>query len=369
MKRLTAILSTALMLCSMVGCQNIGVTARPDEQNEANGLPGFIFSRPAPDSDGKIQILIRYDMEGLSGQDDWRTTNAGYVEQYKKGRELLTADVNAVIEGLADGGADEIYVLDVHASGRREPDIILEKMDSRAQSVSWANIPKGTTLPEYYGIDAVANVGHHSRSGGGGFMAHTRTLGLDFIINGRSVNETELSMLDFGPPLNMPIIFVSGDDKLKEQLQPYPWLEHVTVKFATSASTAELRPVEEVHDEMRAAASRAIKNIAKAKVVKLKVPFKAGLRATPPASLGILRRLPGIDYQDDTVTFEAEDYSEARRNGWVALARIAYTGRDQVAKEIWGKQDNSNEVSEQIRDAVFMRWLDYESGRWNPTDD
>ena len=92
-------------------------------------------------------------------------------------------------------------------------------------------------------------------------MAHTRTLGMDFIINGKSVNEVELTMLDFGIGQNLPVIFASGDDKLKEQLQPYTWIEYVTVKYATSASTADLRPVDEVHEEMRVAASRAVINI------------------------------------------------------------------------------------------------------------
>jgi D-amino peptidase len=350
----------------MVGCQDKEAMAELEMQNEASGLPGFIFSEPAPNRDEKIQILIHYDMEGLSGQDDWRTAFSMY-EQYKKGQELLTADVNAVIGGLSDGGADEIYVIDGHGSGNRNPDIILEKMDSRAKFVSWSDIPEGTTLPEYYGIDAVAAVGHHSKTGGGGFMAHTRTLGMDFTINGRSVNETELKMLDYGTDENIPLIFAAGDDKLKEQLQHYPWIEYVTVKFATSASTADLRPVEEVHEEMRVAASKAVKNIPKSKAVKLKIPFKAGLRAVPPASLSILRRLPGINYQNETVTFEAKDYWDARRNGWVALVRIAITGHYEVKWEtLWEILDDSRKIGKEVMNNLYMRWLDYESGRWKP---
>ena len=367
MKNLCVIVPLALVFCFAVGCQDKETMAKLEVQGEAPNLPGFIFSEPAPNRDEKIQILVDFDMEGLAGQDDWRTAFAIY-EQYKKGQELLTADVNAVIGGLAAGGADEIYVLDSHGSGSRNPDIILEKMDSRAKLVSWSDIPEGTTLGEYYGIDAVVAVGDHSKTGGGGFMAHTRTLGMDFIINGRSVNETELLILDYGTDKDIPVIFVSGDDKLKEQLKPYPWIEYVTVKFATSASSADLRPVEEVHEEMRVAASKAVKKTQKSKAVKLKMPFTAGLRAVPPASLSILRRLPGINYQNETVTFEAEKYWDARNDGWAALVRIAVTGHDEVKEEkLWEILD-SRKIGKEVMTTLYMRWLDYESGRWKPPD-
>jgi len=367
MKKLLVIFPLALVFCFSVSCKDKKAMTDLEEMDSASNLPGFIFSEPAPNIDEKITIMVRYDMEGLSGQDDWRTAHVFYPEQYNKGRELLTADVNAVIEGLFDGGADEIYVIDDHGSGNRNPDIILEKMDSRAQLKTDNEIFEG--LGEEYIIDAIASVGFHSRTGGGGFMAHTRTYGMDFIINGRSVNETELMMLDWGTDNNIPLIFASGDDKLKEQLQPYPWIEYITVKFATSASTADLRPVEEVHEEMREAAFRAVKNIPSAKAVKLKMPFKAGFRAVPPARLNILRGLPGINYQNETVTFESEDYWDARTTGWVALLRIARTGhagfRLGVSME---KHNDRRKIGLEINDALLQRWLDYESGRWKPPD-
>ena len=49
----------------------------------------------------------------------------------------------------------------------------------------------------------------------------------------------------------MPMIFVSGDDRLKHDLEVMPWIEFVVTKKATSASTVELRSVDSVHAEMR----------------------------------------------------------------------------------------------------------------------
>jgi hypothetical protein len=57
---------------------------------------GRILNPPAPDRDGKIRILVYYDMEGISGQKDIKSLDFGNPE-YEKIRPNLTADVNAVI--------------------------------------------------------------------------------------------------------------------------------------------------------------------------------------------------------------------------------------------------------------------------------
>jgi D-amino peptidase len=306
-------------------------------------------------------------MEGLSGQDDLKTVFFRYLEQYKKGQKYLTADVNAVIEGLFDGGTDEVYVVDAHGSGSPKPDIIIEQIDPRAKFIHGNQIPNGKSLWEYYNFDAIAVVGMHSKTGGGGFMAHTNSMGIDYIVNERSVNETELLMYHV-EEFNLPVIFASGDDKLKEQLQPYPWIEYVTVKFATSAYSADLRPIEDVHKEMRMSAKRAVENIPNAKVVEPKMPIKAGLRAMSPLSLIILKGVPGINYHDDTVTFEAKNYEEAW-GGMNAIARVATRIENhRVLLETLEKQDNSKKIREEYLHNRFIRWLDIKSGQSKPPE-
>ncbi|MGW8183783.1 MAG: M55 family metallopeptidase [Burkholderiales bacterium] len=67
-------------------------------------------------------------------------------EEYFEAREWLTNDVNAVIDGLFAGGADAVEVGDAHGSFNPEPDILLDKMDSRARMLyqaAWNFCPKG----------------------------------------------------------------------------------------------------------------------------------------------------------------------------------------------------------------------------------
>ncbi|HEV8214475.1 MAG TPA: M55 family metallopeptidase, partial [Gemmatimonadaceae bacterium] len=59
-----------------------------------------------------VRILVYHDMEGLSGQDDWRTFLFSHPEKYPEGQKLLAADVNAVIDGLFAGGATQVDVVD-----------------------------------------------------------------------------------------------------------------------------------------------------------------------------------------------------------------------------------------------------------------
>ena len=90
---------------------------------------------PSNRRDRAARVLVYHDMEGLSGQSDWRTFSFAYPERYKEGRELLIADVNAVIDGLFAGGATEVHLVDAHGSGNPDPDVPADRLDKRAKQV------------------------------------------------------------------------------------------------------------------------------------------------------------------------------------------------------------------------------------------
>src|SRR2546429_7596461 len=71
------------------------------------------------------KILLIYDMEGVSGVSHYEMTWVERPEDYARGREFLTSDVNAAIRGLAAGGAGSIWIQDGHGSGNvEEPDLL-----------------------------------------------------------------------------------------------------------------------------------------------------------------------------------------------------------------------------------------------------
>lgn len=322
-----------------------------------------VLSDPAPDTDGVLRVLVLHDMEGLAGQDDARMFRFSHPEHYARGRALLTADVNAVIAGLFDGGAGDVHVVDGHGSGNADPDLLLDQLDARATLVTRDEaFRQYVDLVEPGVYDAVAAVGMHAKTGSGGFASHTFTLGMDIIMNGMSITETELVGYSFGRA-GVPVIFASGDDRLEADLETMPWLEYVVTKRATSASTVELIPVDEVRAALRSGAQRAMERRGEMRAMTLAEPVTAALRAVPPARLSMLRGVPGIDYDDERVTFTAPDF-EAAYDGVIVLIGVARLGYASVLDETIRARDDGQAILDLNADRLFDRWLDVESGRW-----
>lgn len=143
------------------------------------------------------------------------------------------------------------------------------------------------------------------------------------------------------------------------------WLEFVEVKKARGAGDAALRPFPEVHEEMREAAKRAVEKIGESKVVKLTTPIKAQLRAVHPARLDMLEGVPGIDYADQTVTFEAADFLEAY-DGIEALLGVAVFGYQQVLQATIDNLGKSREINDGLWANLARDWIAVESGQWEP---
>lgn len=344
-----------------------GVLLRTNGTQVPTGQPveGRVYRDYAMPAGGQIRVLLMHDMEGLSGQSDPRTFSYSNGELYRQGQEYLIGDVNAVIDGLFAGGATSVDVVDGHGSGNPEPDVLQERLDPRAHQV-FRDEPfrQYVDLVEPRAYDAVAVVGMHAKTGSRGFASHTYTLGIELQMNGRAITETELVAYSFGRA-GVPVIFASGDDRLADDLRTMPWIEFVTVKTATSASTAEPRPVDEARAELRAKAKRALERLPEMQVVTVSEPVEAAIRVVPPASLAPLRGVPGVRYADETVTFTAADFQEAY-DGLIALVSVARTAYPAVLTETLRAQPEGQQLLDQYRRDLFERWLDVESGRWSP---
>jgi D-amino peptidase len=317
-----------------------------------------------PDSSDGFRILVLHDMEGLSGQNDPDTYFFG-TPRYAEGQQLLVADVNAVIEGLYAGGATEVHVVDGHGSGNPSPDVRRDLLDKRAQQIvrdSSFDAYSDLVAPNAY--DAVAVVGMHAKTGSGGFASHTYTLGIDFIINGSAITETELVGLSWGRE-GIPVIFGSGDDRLARDLTTMPWIEFVTVKRAIAADSAAPRPVEEARADLRQAAERAMQKLRRgeAKAMRVTTPITATLHAVPPADISVLDSVPGIAYADQSVTFQAADMHAAYR-GLVRLVRVASRAYIQLLAEEVRSRPQGSDVMAAYSQRLEKRWFDVESGRW-----
>ena len=365
----------ALRCVVAVGCGPAGERSGDSDPAGTGGMasmsaqpsaePWTLEDVTANTADG-IRVLIIHDMEGLSGQDDPRSYRFG-TEQYPSGQEMLAADVNAVVDGLFAGGATEVVIADGHGSGNTDPDLRTDLLDERATQII-RDEPFDTyfDLPESEEMDAVAVVGMHSKTGSGGFAAHTFTLGIDLLVNGQAITETELVALSWGR-FGVPVIFASGDDKLRGDLATMPWIEYVTVKDAPAADTAITRPVDEARADLREGARRAVERLAEAKAMRAVLPVQASLHAVPPANLRFLEGVPGMDYADDTYTFTAADMREAY-DGLVAVVGLARVGYQSLLQEVVASRPDAGEIQSAFGEALWQRWHDQESGRYERPD-
>lgn len=364
--RTIAILTVAGLAAAGVGCASEipSASAGADASSAAPVMPTrpWTLTPAAPSADGSLRVLIIHDMEGLSAQDDPSSFDFG-TDLYPTGQELLAADINAVVDGLFAGGATEVLIADGHGSGNPEPDLRADLLDPRAtQIIRDAPFDTYFDLPETEDIDAVAVVGMHAKTGSGGFASHTFTLGIDLLINGRSITETELVALSWGR-VGVPVIFASGDDRLAADLESMPWIEFVTVKEATAADSARPRPADEARDDLRDGARRAVESLADAQAMRVETPIFASLHAVPPASLRFLDGVPGIDYEDDTLTFVTGDLREAY-DGLVEIVGIATIGYLGILQEVVRGRPDGDEIMMAFNEALSRRWFDQESGRF-----
>jgi hypothetical protein len=65
------------------------------------------------------------------------------------------------------------------------------------------------------------------------------------------------------------------------------------------------------------------------------------------------------------VTFTAPNY-RAAYDGVLALVRAARAGYSGVLVENVRKLPEGKQIMANYSDSLFMRWMDYESGRWKP---
>ena len=307
------------------------------------------------------RILIIFDMEGVSGIRSNPMTSFFKPEPYALGRKSLTADVNAAIRGLKAGGAGAIWVQDGHGSGNaNEPDLLLDELDPRASFDfrPYYYDPYSTGLDG--SLDAIVCIGMHARANTRGFLAHTYTYDVAFRVNGVDLTETHIIALS-AARWGIPVIMVSGDDVLGEQLKPdFAELEYAVVKVAKSHALAEPLPRGEVDHRIEAAAQRAVEKLLAGKFrpyylrppFDFELSFPSWIEAAGAARSPLVRPSGDLAVRYTAPTF-VEGYETSKHLITLALLneRMALLNQSAEGKKLLDQED---ELEDQ-------RWLDPES--------
>ncbi len=218
-----------------------------------------------------MKIYIMSDMEGVSGihcVEYVRSAN----RQYAEGRRMLTADINAAVEGALEGGATEVYVSDTHGGNDH---FIVEDLHPAAIV---DHVPPGKWWGELDDtFDGVFMTCAHAMAGTqNAFLDHTQnsTTVYNFRLNGRRVGELGQFACMAGH-FGVPVVLVTGDRAACEEAREFfPGVETAEVKWARSRNRAVCLSLEKAQGLIREAAARAVKLCDKVKPFVVKTPIE-----------------------------------------------------------------------------------------------
>ncbi|APS21994.1 D-aminopeptidase [Streptomyces sp. Tue 6075] len=261
-----------------------------------------------------MKTLISVDMEGISGIVHSSETNPERYD-YQRGRELMTAEANAVIAGVLDAEPTaDVLVADAHGTFRN---LLPERLDRRARLVRG----KPRALNMLAGLDeetdAALFVGYHVRAGEGpGVLAHTMNGEiLDVRVAGRSLGEIGLNAAMAGH-LGVPVVLLSGDGAAcAEMADLVPGTVTVAVKEALGMAAAVTLHPEEARDRLRRAAADAVTRRAEIPPLALTGPLDVEVDLAGPHTIDLATLIPGVSRAAGarTVAFTAPDYATAYR--------------------------------------------------------
>jgi len=209
-----------------------------------------------------MRVALSADMEGVSQLDDWRAVLAFDPAYWREGRAQMEAEVAAAARGLLSGGADEVVVLDNHASGN--------PVNVRPES-----LPAGARLETWHpfdlrerGVDAQLQVGYHSRAGLDAFFPHTYAPELVLHVDEEPISESHGRAWAAG----VPLLGICGNDVHGRTLGSLDGVPYLVTQ--QTSSTVDARPAATVDEVERFA-----EQVARAGGVPVRPPQRARLAA------------------------------------------------------------------------------------------
>ena len=245
-----------------------------------------------------MKFLIMTDIEGVTG-----VTSFPQAENSEFGRRMLMNDLNAVLEGIAEEGAEAI-VYDMHTDGRN---VDIEQISCGAvlgkpiMGDNWRGVGDED-------IDGLFMVGLHTMQHvPGAIMAHSYLREYDEIyINGTLVGEIGVEAYLAGEQ-GIPLKLVTGDDLgCAEAVNMNPDIQTCAVKNSLTADSALCLPPEKTYTMIKDAARRAVKaNVAP---MVMEGPFEIKIKYSDCPYLYWMKQIhPEIFADDNTVVMVGDN--------------------------------------------------------------
>jgi D-amino peptidase len=267
--------------------------------------------------DPPLRVFISVDMEGIGGIGTPKMTGSS-GKDYALGRELMTAEVNAVVAAIFEHGPAEILVNDSHGDMQN---LLHTRLDERVQYIQGNIKPLGMVQGLDDTFDAAIFLGYHARAGTeNAFIAHTGSGSVKGLwINGVEVGEGGLNAY-FAGAHGVPVILASGDSTFTLQFSRVVDTRTVATKEAIGSLVARLYHPEVVLSRLQAATLEALADLSSARPLAVSEPVTIRMRFATTTRADILQAVPGMRRVDGTtVEIEARTVVEAYK-----LVRLMY---------------------------------------------
>ena len=261
----------------------------------------------------KPKIYISVDMEGIGAIVSSAQLGPSRFE-YGKGRKLMTAEVNAAIEGCLEAGAGEIVVSDSHGNAQN---LIPDELHEAALLIR--SFPRA--LLQMEGIDdtfdGVIFIGYHPMEGTpNANLSHTIWGGkiYEIKINGKPVSEAIFNASVAGH-FKVPVIMVAGDQNVaKEAIDTFGPVETVVTKESLGWLSAKSRHPKLICQEIKEKSKKAVRRIKELKPYVVKPPIKMELTFKHTYDAEAFSYLPWIKrLSGKTILVEADNMVDINR--------------------------------------------------------
>jgi len=256
-----------------------------------------------------MKIYVICDLEGVAGVVDQRQQCWEDGDYYLQARRLATLELNALVEGALEGGANQVVAWDGHCQFPASIDVELVHPECKLIMGAGDGGPLGLDSS----FAALFQLGLHAMSGAkGGVLAHG-----GWTLNGMRLGEIGMSAL-IGGLHGVPNAFVSGDRAAAEETHALsPSIETVIVKESLCEGVSGLRqsPMLTLAPQkarllIREGARRAMERIHEIAPVRIEPPYTLLWHFGDPAHADeMLAAHPqGRRLDEATVEFRSDDF-------------------------------------------------------------
>ncbi|MCD4823367.1 MAG: M55 family metallopeptidase [Phycisphaerae bacterium] len=257
-----------------------------------------------------MKVFMGTDLEGVAGVSTFMVQTSPDGRYYDDAKKLLTAEINAAVEGMLEAGVNDVLVCDGHGPGA----VRFEDIHPAAKLLHGRPLaPRHVRDEIVKDYDVCIMLGQHAMAGvADGNLHHTQSSGTIeyYKLNGEEIGEIAQFALYHGA-MGLPMIFLSGDHAAcREAEELIPGVTTTCVKQGLSRNSAISLSAPESHRLIREGIKKAIENHKKNPVAPLvwDGPFVLDRKYFHTDTADAIASQPGVQRVDSqTVRFQSDD--------------------------------------------------------------